>query len=256
MANKLTKRADSDRKLFDEIARSYSNKDYLPAQRAARRHRLLQTIACANFSRGKILEIGCGAGFAAKYLSGLYEQYLGIDYSIELIKFAQAYNSAPNVSFMTADILDFETDERFDAVFMIGLLHHMADPEYALFRVSQFVKPGGWIIANEPQSGNPIVSAARWFRKRFDASYSSDQDEYDRKQLLDIFLQTGLEQVAVIPQGLFSTPFAEVSMPLQVLVTPVSKAACVIDRFLESTVRGVLYRLAWNLIAVGRKPLR
>lgn len=247
-------RSEIDRKLFDRIAGQYARKDLLPAQRIARQHRLRQTIASVNFPIGKVLEIGCGAGFAADYLSGMYEEYVGIDYSSELIDFAKNCNERPNACFLVADINDFDTDERFDLVFMIGVLHHLEDPVNSMVRIGRLLKPSGWIIANEPQSGNPLITIARAIRKRVDPTYSPDQDEYSRGQLLEIFRQVGLTQLSTIPQGIFSTPIAEIAMPLQTLITPLSYAACAVDGFLENYIRRLLYPVAWNLIAVGRKP--
>ncbi|MFQ5760663.1 MAG: hypothetical protein ACE5HM_06785, partial [Acidiferrobacterales bacterium] len=61
-------RKERDRRLFDSIAHRYVRKDMLPAQIAARRYRLRRTISRAgNSPKRKILEVGCGAGFAARY---------------------------------------------------------------------------------------------------------------------------------------------------------------------------------------------
>ncbi len=50
--------------------------------------RLVQTLCHCRRNTGDldILEVGCGAGFAAEYLSGFYRSYTGIDHSEELIQ--------------------------------------------------------------------------------------------------------------------------------------------------------------------------
>lgn len=245
---------ERDRKLFDSIAHHYVRKDLLPAQIAARRCRLRQTISrVENPQKQKFLEVGCGAGFAAKYLDGLYAEYLGIDYSSELISLAENFNSDKNVRFIALDIDEFETIELFDVVFMIGLLHHLVDPVSSLARITRFVSPGGWIVANEPQSGNPAITVARKIRKLIDPAYSADQKEFSRKEILKIFEQSGLEQISIFPQGIFSPPFAEVAMPAQAVFAPLSKFACIVDVSLENLFPKLLNRIAWNLVAVGRK---
>ncbi len=72
------------RELFDRIARTYSAKDQQPYSRAARRHRLLSSVARLP-KIGSLLEIGCGA----EYLAGRFERYVGLDYSAELIAVAR-----------------------------------------------------------------------------------------------------------------------------------------------------------------------
>lgn len=253
--SELSERAARDRAIFDRAAADYHRKDLLPAHRRARRHRLLQSLrpvalppACS------ILEVGCGAGFAADYLAGRYGRYLGIDYSGELIGHARAHNARDGVRFEAVNVDDFESDERFDLVLMIGLLHHLDDPAATLTRTARCLAPGGWIVANEPQSGNPLFQAARRLRMRLDADYSDEQAQYDRGELAGMFRRAGLTDVRIVPQGLFSTPLAEVALPLQGLVAPLSAGLCALDGWIEGSLGRLVAWPFWNLIAVGRRP--
>ena len=69
-----------------------------------------------------------------------------------------------------------------------------------------------------------------------------------------MFQKAGLEDCRLIPQGLCSTPLAEV------VVHPVSVARmlvgplCGIDAWLEKSFPSLVRPLAWNLIAIGRAP--
>ena len=73
-------------------------------------------------------------------------------------------------------------------------------------------------------------------------------------QLTDLFHQGGLEQVRVIPRGLFSTPFAEVILHPVPMARLLAGPLCRIDAVLEMGLRSVMRFVSWNLIAVGRKP--
>ncbi len=244
-----------DRDLFDRIARQYAAKDLLVAHSLARRCRLEQTLAGLPLPRdAAILEVGCGAGFAARYLRGRYRSYLGIDHSARLIELAGRLNAAEGASFRTVSVEDIDSRQRFDLVLLIGVLHHLERMEDAMRRMVRLLAPGGWLAANEPQPANPLVQAARAVRTRIDRAYSEDQRVISRGELKRLFLEAGLEQVQVLPQGVFSTPFAEVAMPLQGLVRPLSAAACALDRVLESRFPGALARISWNLAARGCKP--
>lgn len=246
---------ERDRAHFDRIAERYARKDLHPAARRARRHRLLQTVRAAGLGPGgRLLEVGCGAGFAAEYLRGHYRQYVGIDYSDELIAYARGTQRAPNASFEVADAAHFASAEPFDAVLMIGVVHHFDDIPKTLASVRDLVRPGGLVVANEPQPGNPVISLARALRKRIDAGYSADQRELDAEELRSEFVRAGLEDVRIVPQGLLSTPFAEVPLRPAALSAPLARAACAFDARVERALAAHLDRVAWNLVAVGRRP--
>lgn len=251
----LSERESRDRELFDRIASTYAKKDLKPAHRIARKLRLTQTLKVADFGPApRVMEIGCGAGFAARYMEGRYGAFVGIDYSEKLISYAREFNRNERATFEVVNINDYEPPEQFDVVFMIGLLHHLDDPAETLTKVLKHLRPGGWVVANEPQSGNPLVSWLRQMRKKVDKNYSDEQLEYARGDLRAIFEKAGLTDIKIVPQGILSTPFAEVSMPAQPLMAPISYICCALDRVLESALSPILYSVAWNLVAAGRRP--
>jgi 2-polyprenyl-3-methyl-5-hydroxy-6-metoxy-1,4-benzoquinol methylase len=243
-----------DRELFNRISKDYCRKDLLSAHRMARQCRVEQTMNVLPVSsKIDILEVGCGAGFSAKYLRRTYHKYLGIDYSDELIKFAQVHNAGEGVEFQAINIKDLETKRRFDVVLLIGVLHHFGNVPHLMDHMTSLLKPGGWIVANEPNAGNPAIRFARNIRKRIDSEYSSKQVEFTISQLYNIFKDARLKEVKMLPQGIFSTPFAEVVMPLQKITTLISKHACSIDKRIERKYRYRLRNITWNIIAAGRK---
>jgi SAM-dependent methyltransferase len=245
--------ARRDRELFDRIAEDYCQKDLLPAHRHARKLRLLQTFRHTDIdASGDILEIGCGAGFAATYLRGRYRTFHGIDHSTKLVELANAINTGPGITFETADATTFAIDRRFDVIFMIGVLHHLSEPVAALRHLTTLLKPEGSIVVNEPHDGNPLIQLARRVRTKTDSDYSEDQRMYSGDGLRAVFNEAGCELVKLIPQGLLSTPFAEVALPAQALLSPLSSLACAVDRTMENAVPWALKYLTWNLIAVAK----
>lgn len=248
-------RETRDRELFDNIAERYAYKDLHQTSSVARRHRLLRTLAAVKLpDRPDLLEVGCGAGFSARYATGRFGNFVGIDYAAKLIECANQHNAVPNASFHAVNIKDLDMIQRFDVVVMIGVLHHMHDKDSAMQQMVRTLKPGGWLLANEPQPGNPLIRAARHFRKRMDKNYSDEQDQISGADLRKLYSAAGLTDIAVVPQGLFSTPFAEVPMGPAWLMHPVARASCLLDTCLEVTLRSLLGRITWNLIARGRKP--
>lgn len=242
---------DRDRALFDAIAGKYAAKDLAAGSRHARRERLIRTFRrIPDMADCAVLEVGCGAGYAAQYLRGRYKSYLGIDHSAELIRFAEQTNAAPNAAFDAMDVNDLGAERQFDVIFMIGVLHHLEDAEGVLRRLKSNLRPGGWIVANEPQRGNPVIGAMRAVRKRIDPAYSADQREYSRGELVALYRAAGYGHVEAYTQGYASTPFAEVVLPVQSLSAAAARAAGALDRAVESTV--TTSRLAWNVVVQGR----
>ncbi len=97
-----------DRELFDRIAVRYCRKDLLPASRLARKYRLHQTLRVVRVSPDiTVLEVGCGAGFAVRYLEGQIKSYYGVDYSEKLIGYARANNAGSEAEFVAETIKDF-----------------------------------------------------------------------------------------------------------------------------------------------------
>jgi SAM-dependent methyltransferase len=254
-ADMNSSREMNDREHFDTIAERYSAKDIAPSSRPARRRRVEQTISTVPIEKfERVLEVGCGAGFAAEYLRGRYRDYIGIDHSRRLIEIAVEKNSGEGVRFEATGIADFEPPCHFDLIFMIGVVHHLEDPAQSMQTVAQWLEPGGYLLANEPQPANPLVRAARQARSRFDASYSSEQEEISATELRSLFEGAGLEEIVVTPQGFVSTPFSELVLKPYALVAPLARAACAVDGLLEKRTRSWSAALSWNLIGCGRAP--
>ena len=251
----LSHHARKDRELFNRIAEKYCRKDLAASSSVARRHRLIQSISVVPGNASKtILEVGCGAGFSAAYLQGHYETFIGVDYADQLIRYANSHHAHEGVEFHASDIREFQPPHPCDIVVMIGVLHHFDDIPEVMKLIVPMVKPGGWLIANEPQPGNPFVQLARKIRKSIDSSYSEDQVTLSGDDLTKLYKDAGLQDIRIVPQGMLSTPFAEVVMSPQFLTKPLSHIACGFDRLAFNPVTNrVLKYASWNLTAAGRR---
>jgi len=249
------KRSRSEMEHFNNIASRYVKKDLFAPSRIARSLRIRQTVSgIPDPVSSDILEIGCGAGYASEFLKGSFLKYTGIDFSEGLINIARTIHKGPGVEFYKADLYKYEPGKKFDLIIIIGVLHHMVDIPLALKICKKLLKPGGVIAVNEPQDSNILVGFVRKLRSRFDKTYSSDQEELDRKGLKKLFEQTGFADVRVKPQGFFSTPFAEVMMKPGFIFKPLSWLACNIDLLIEKNTGRFFSGLSWNIIVVGKNP--
>ena len=76
---------------------------------------------------GHVLDLGCGDGaFANQMLAGRYRKVEGIDKSEAAIKRANA-ESRNLATYRAVDLVTFDYDSlpRYDAAFLIGILHHV-----------------------------------------------------------------------------------------------------------------------------------
>ncbi len=245
-----------DRELFNTIADTYCKKDMSASSRPPRKQRLIKTLSLLpDSSSFNVLEVGCGCGYTAEYLQGLYSHYTGVDYAEKLIDYAREFNGYDNTDFVAANINDYEPEEKADVILMIGVLHHFDDYEATFRRILELLKPGGWVLINEPQSANLIIQIARKIRAVVDKSYSEDQLSFSSDMLKELFEKSGLENCRIVPQGLFSTPFAEVVFKPDFLFGKVAGTAVLADKISESVFGGLLKYVSWNLIAAGQKKI-
>jgi len=245
-----------DRELFDDIAEKYCRKDMIASSRIPRKHRLLRTLAAIPLLPGfTVLEVGCGCGYSAAYLEGLYTEYIGVDYAGKLIDFARKKNGGENVRFAAANINDYNPAVKVDLIIMIGVLHHFDEYEKTLKHILGMLKTGGWLVVNEPQSGNLIIQAARKIRTVLDKGYSDDQATFSYRQLKKLFEDQGLHNIRVLPQGVFSTPLAEVPLKPVFIFNTFARLTILLDNVFEAMFGGFLKWISWNLIAAGQKAV-
>ena len=248
-------RANRDQALFNRMAEKYARKDTLAGMRIARKHRAIATwTAMGQIRVPRILEMGCGAGFSARYLQGHFVSYLGLDYSGELIRLAEDLNGGPSIQFQEGDATGFLPVDPPDAVLLIGVLHHLDDPLAALKHCYRILKPGGHVLANEPQNSNRLIGFVRNVRRRVDGDYSDEQVFFQPGELAGLASSAGFENPQTRGQGLLTTPFAEVALPGQGLLAPIVHAFSFVDAFLEKEAAPLMKRLAWNVVLVAEKP--
>lgn len=116
---------------YNNLAEKYGivpkSSDAASAESLLARHEVLaSTITIgADISHSTILEVGCGTGSLAYYLTNLnnkYENYTGIDIAEKAVEVAKSLN-LPNTDFQVADVLTFEPGIQYDIVLAQGIFY-------------------------------------------------------------------------------------------------------------------------------------
>ncbi|MCK4319949.1 class I SAM-dependent methyltransferase [Candidatus Micrarchaeota archaeon] len=97
----------------------------------------------------RTLDIGCGRGGHARYVSGFAKKVYGIDPSDEAI--AEAKSVCPKCKFFVGSAykLPFK-DNFFDSVYSIDVIEHLDYPEKMLKEVKRVLKKGGVFLIQTP----------------------------------------------------------------------------------------------------------
>lgn len=251
--------AARDKALFGRIAEKYARKDLARSSALVRQRQLdfaLRPILASGAVLGTNVEIGCGVGAPARHLAGAYRRYVGVDQSEEMTAAARRFNAGNAAArFVVGDAATIDlASVRADLVLAVGALHHMADVGAVLRNLRRFVAPGAWFAAVEPHSTNPVIQALRRARGRVDPAYSHEQHFFARGELEGLLRCHDLSDIEAVCEGYFSTPFAQVVLPVQGVAAPLASAAVRLDEVLARRLPGMLRRLSWNVIIRARWP--
>ena len=85
----------------------------------------LQTALEAFAPAGRVLELACGTGLWTARLAARAASVTAVDASAEALQLARAKVDAQNVSFLQADLFEWEPDGRYDVCFFSFWLSHV-----------------------------------------------------------------------------------------------------------------------------------
>lgn len=137
---------------FERFGRSYAEEHEVSgwsAEGLARRFRLFEKLF-GQFSLPKdptILELGCGAGTYVRYLAGLGQRVVGLDYSLPSLQRALKADPGRTSRYVAANgyALPFASMS-FDLVICIGVLQAVSCPGRLLEEITRVLRPQGFVV--------------------------------------------------------------------------------------------------------------
>jgi SAM-dependent methyltransferase len=107
----------------------------------------------------RVLELGCGNGSLMVHMSTWHPSLLeGVDLGDSVLTAETNLSDNDAVRVTKADLVSFASEEPYDLVYCIGVLHHLQEPEKGFESVVRNTKPGGmfhcWVYARE---GNWVI---------------------------------------------------------------------------------------------------
>jgi SAM-dependent methyltransferase len=138
-------------------------------------------------SDAHVLDLGCGDGaFANLMLTANYRAVDGLDVAEAAIRRARA-EARGNATFRAVDLVTFDYDSlpRYDAAFLIGILHHVKSATPGIVRA--MARRTDKMIVLEPNGSNLMRKAMEYTPSYRDAG----EDSFRSKDLMAIFAAAG-----------------------------------------------------------------
>lgn len=132
----------------------------------------------------RVLELGCGLGRIGRELAPHCAQWVGVDISGEMIRYARERMQAfENVAFHQLDrsSLDMFPDDHFDKVYSSAVLCHMDKEDLFLYleELQRVLRPGGLIYADTWNLAHPTG----WKRWMYEVRFWQQSSQAQRKDI-------------------------------------------------------------------------
>lgn len=141
---------------------AFTGEFFVPGQSGARieaDHMERYRFACGFAGGASVLDIACGAGYAAPmFISAGAVGYHGVDLNRDLVAYDNERYGGENVRYFCGDIRSFSEGRKYDLITCFETIEHVADYEAALNNLFQLLKPGGKLLISSPN--RPVTSPA------------------------------------------------------------------------------------------------
>ncbi len=156
----------------------------------------------------RVLDVGCGTGEDVQALATMVRpggRAVGVDKSATMIATARQRSEGKgrHLRFLIADAYRLRfPDASFDACRADRVLQHLDDPRRALAEMIRVTRPGGRIVASEPDWGALVIDAPNQSvtQRVLEVRRQRIAQPYIGRRLPAHFGELGLTQITVVPR--------------------------------------------------------
>lgn len=217
----------------------------------------------------RCLDIGCGVGEDARSIAELCgARVVGLDVNTRMVRESQSRSAGrEGLTFLVAEAgsLPF-ADSSFDAAWVKRTLMHLSDPGGVIAEMARVVRPGGRVVAVEPDSEVVLLDSGRAEVTRRLLAYRAGgyACPWAGRQLRRLLLQAGLVDVHAAVDSTAFTDLAEAEARLRLISLGSAAAERGILTAIEASQweedlrdrdsRGVFACFLITFVARGRRP--
>jgi 2-polyprenyl-3-methyl-5-hydroxy-6-metoxy-1,4-benzoquinol methylase len=161
-----------------------------------------------------ILDVGCGEGsLTIDYVSENKLTFLDITSEmLELVKSRIPEEFSPNASFVKADIMEYDTDLKFDIIVCVGVFAHFTDLDALIKKLMNLSSEKGILIIQYTNAAN-LITKLNLFKIKYlsKSRYSHKLNIHSTRIIRKILKQNRLERIrtkAYWPIFPFFSPFS------------------------------------------------
>ena len=98
--------------------------------------------------RGDLLELACGTGWWTEYLVSYAQTLTAVDASEEVLELNAQRVQSEKVSYIQADLFEWQLEQKFDTIFFSFWLSHVPPERFDLFwtKLRDWLNPGGRVF--------------------------------------------------------------------------------------------------------------
>jgi len=133
-----------------------------------------------------VLDFGTGLGYWSRFFSNYCERILAVDFSEKMIDQAREItlkkNSNNNIEYVVGNVLDFSTNEKFDLIFISGVMIYINDKDIKKIQnnLTRLSKKGTYLLLRDgtgfPDSYQIIDKYSKELSSYYSAIYRTKND--------------------------------------------------------------------------------
>ena len=137
-----------------------------------------------------ILDVGCGAGYSLEPIIERFQPKELFAFDILPEEVALAKRRCPSANLFVGSVTDIQLpSEKFDAVFIFDVLHHVPGWHAALKEINRVLKPGGVLLVQEPHKKG-LDNIERFFK-----IYHPEESRFEWPEFIEGLEESGFQVV-------------------------------------------------------------